>query len=83
MRKTKGFSYDPETDKDVMEHIDKQQNGSQYVWDLVRRDIKENDIEEVIRRQIEKYLQGLELTAGYKKDSVDIDESELKNIMNL
>lgn len=83
MRRTKGFSYDPEKDFDVMQHIAGQQNGSQYIWDLVRRDMSENSIEEMVRKQIEKYLQGMDLSAGKEKDAMDIDANDIKNILDL
>lgn len=62
MRRTKGFSYDPKNDNDVIEHIKKQPNGSRYIWDLVRKDIKNNNIESIIKRHIEKYLKDIEHT---------------------
>lgn len=82
MRKTKGFSYDPAKDKDVMEHI-RRNGGSQYVWELVRKDMKANSIEDLIRRQIEKYLQGMNRLAGKEKIVMDIDETDIKNILDL
>jgi hypothetical protein len=83
VRKTKGFSYDPEIDKDVINHIDSQQNGSQYVWGLVRADMSENSIENIVNRQIKKYLQDHEITAGSKEKDIKLDANEIKNILNL
>lgn len=71
MRKTKGFSYNPEKDNDVINHIDIQQNGSQYIWNLVRKDMEQNDIEIIIKKQIEKYLQGLDLSVGKSKNNIE------------
>lgn len=84
MRRTKGFSYDPEKDQDVIDHITKQLNGSQYIWTLVRKDMHENDIEEIIEQKIKKYLQNMDLSTGSKeKNSIDIDENDILNILNL
>jgi hypothetical protein len=83
MRKTKGFSYDPETDQDVIIHIDEQQNGSQYIWSLVRADMSENSIENIVKRQIEKYLQDHEITAGTINKDIKLDTNEIKNILSL
>jgi hypothetical protein len=83
VRKTKGFSYDPEKDQDVMQRIADQQNGSQYIWELVRKDMKVNSIEDMIQRQIEKYLQGMSFLAGKEKIAMDIDANDIKNILDL
>lgn len=81
MRKTKGFSYDPIRDKDVINHIDKQPNGSQYIWSLVRKDMKENDFEELIKKQIQKYLQERNLVTGI--NTISIDKNDIEDILNL
>ncbi len=83
MRKTKGFSYDPEEDRDIIEYLDKQQNFSMYIKELVRRDMQQNDIEEIVRRQIEKYLQGMDLSAGRYRNTMEISEIDIKNILDL
>lgn len=81
--KTKGFGYDPVKDKAVIDYIDQQQNKSKYILDLVRQDMKKNDIEEIVKRQVEKYLQGCELQAGKKEKGIEIDANEINNILNL
>lgn len=91
MRRTKGFSYDIDKDKDVINHIDEQQNGSQYIWQLVRKDMKETNIIDVINNQIEKYLRNSEIKYSEikcKKDfstttELDINEDEIKNILGM
>lgn len=83
MRKIKGFSYDPEKDKDIIEHLDRQQNMSVYIKELVRKDMKNGSIEEIVRNQIEKYLQEHEITAGMKVNNVNLDADEIQNILNL
>lgn len=79
MRKVKGFSYDTEKDKDVIDHVDKQPNGSQYVWELVRKDIKGSDLETIVKGIIEKYLKEINLSAS--KEPIDADE--IRNILNI
>lgn len=83
MRKTKGFSYDPEKDMDVIKHINKQQNGSQYIWDLVRKDMKsqENNIEHIVKKYIEKYLKNFEIKK--REDTADIDVAGVMEIINM
>lgn len=82
--KTKGFSYDPEEDMDVIDHLDKQPNFSLYLKELVRKDMKNNSIEEIVKRQIEKYLQGMNLSAGINnKNTMEISELDIKNILDL
>lgn len=83
MRSTKGFSYDPEKDKDVIQHIDRQPNGSHYIWELVRKDMHNGSIEEIVNRLIEKYLQRCELPTGRLEKSIEIDEVDIKNILNI
>lgn len=83
MRKTKGFSYDPKKDKDVIDHIGNQPNGSQYVWELVRKDMKENNIETIIKNQIEKYLKDMKLPPRESQEIMDIDTEEIKNILEI
>lgn len=83
MRTTKGFSYDPEKDKDVIQHISKQPNGSYYIWELVRKDMRSNNLEDTVNKLIEKYLQGCELQAGKEKKVIEIDANEINNILNI
>lgn len=57
MRRVKGFSYDTERDKDVIEHIGKQPNQCQYVWGLVRKDMgKKDNIKEIVKKYVEEIL---------------------------
>jgi hypothetical protein len=62
MTKVKGFTYDPVADKDVIDHIDAQGNGSRYVWDLVRKDMENNNLETIVQRLLNKYLNDKEKT---------------------
>ena len=86
MRRTKGFSYDPEDDKDVIDHLNKQQNFSTYIKDLVRKDMKGNDIVEIINRQIEKYLKDFDYSKEplpSRNESFEVDSNDILSILNL
>lgn len=85
-RRVKGFSYDPIKDREVINHIDKQQNGSQYIWQLVRKDMKDTNIIDVINNQIEKYLKNSEIRCKKEPSTtaeLDINEDEIKNILGM
>lgn len=56
MRKVKGISYNPIKDKEVMDHIDKQQNGSRYILNLVKKDMEVSNIDDYIKEQVDKHL---------------------------
>ena len=81
MIKVKGFGYDTEKDKNVIEHIQKQPHQANYIWSLVRQDMNKESIEEIVRKQIEKYLENMNLTK--KEETVSIDTEEVLNILNL
>ena len=56
-RKIKGFSFDPVRDKDVIEHLGKQQNGSKYILGLINKDMQTEGLTEVlVREYVEKYM---------------------------
>lgn len=57
MNKTKGFNYNIAKHKHIIKHIEKQPNQSQYIWDLVEKDMKDTDLEEIIKRNVDKYLE--------------------------
>lgn len=80
MRRVKGFNYDTEKHKEIIAHIDSQPNGSQYIWSLVEKDMNSNSIEEIVKQQIEKYLEGVEIR---KEKSESIDTDEVLNILQL
>lgn len=64
MNKTKGFNFDTEKDKDVLDHIEKQGNQSEYIKRLVRDDMKRNSLESIIRREVDRHLK--EIANGIK-----------------
>lgn len=78
MKKVKGFSYDTEKDKQIIDHIEKQPNGSHYIWELVRKDMQGSSIEEIVRREIQKYAKDI----NFEK-KIEIDTNEIMRIKNL
>lgn len=59
MKRTKGFSYDTETDMDVIKHIKKQPHEANYIWGLVRQDMNEDsdiNIKKLVKRYVEEIL---------------------------
>lgn len=92
MKKVKGFSYDTEKDKDIIDHIDDQPNGSKYIWNLVRKDIDNNQykIKEIIKEEITKQLNNynLESNRNRKKETIEkekntIDTQAITDILNM
>lgn len=57
MQKVKGFTYDTERDKEVIDYIDRQGNGSKYIWSLVKKDMEENNVETIVRRILNEHLE--------------------------
>jgi len=83
MRKVKGFGYDPERDKDVIEHIDKQPNKSQYILNLVRKDMEknDNDLENLVRKYVEKVLKEKNIETDTK--NIDVTKKDVMNLLNI
>jgi len=81
MKKVKGFNFDTIKDRDVIEHIEKQPNQSSYIKELVRRDMNKEGIEEIVRKQIEKYLEGLEVKR--KDNDMPINADSIMDILRL
>jgi len=81
MRKIKGFSYDPEKEKDIVEYINSKANGSQYIWSLVRKDMsnQEDHIENLVKRYIDKHLKGVDRT----EDKNVIDVKDVNDILSI
>lgn len=82
MKKVKGFSYDTEKDKDVIEYIEKQPHQANYIWNLVRKDMckTESEVEELVRKYIEKYLKDKKIDI---KEESKISFDDVKNLLNL
>lgn len=71
MKKVKGFSYDTEKDKDIIEHLQKQPNQSQYIWSLVRQDMgKDNDIEKLVKMYVEEILKSKNIKFDDKNTNI-------------
>jgi len=81
MKIVKGFSFNTIEDKELLDHLDNQTNRSGYIRELIKKDMKENSIEELIKSQIEKYLEGIDIKT--KEETVSIDTAEVLNILNL
>lgn len=82
MRKVKGFSYDTEKDKDVIEHIEKQPLQNKYVWDLIRVDMNksENEIEVLVEKYVREMLKGMDVK---KVDDNKVDINSVMDLLNL
>lgn len=82
MKKVKGFSYDTEKDKDVIEYIEKQPHQANYIWNLVRKDMckTESEVEELVKKYIEKYLKDKKIDI---KEESKISFDDVKNLLNL
>lgn len=81
MKRVKGFNFDTVEDREIIEHIENQPNQSSYIKELVRKDMNKESIEEIIKKQIEKYLEGFEMKSTEK--STQIDVSEIQNILQI
>ena len=81
--KVKGFTYDVIKDKDVIEHLNKQQNFSVYLKELVRADMKKEDIKTIIRAEIKKALKDIEIDTKDKKQEIELDVNEIGRIMGI
>lgn len=79
MQKTKGFSYDDELDRDVIKQIEKQPHQANYIKSLIRADMykKDNDIELLVKKYVDKILEDKNLKADDKQ------KIELNNVMDL
>lgn len=81
MRKIKGISY-TEKDLDVIRHIEKQQNQSRYILNLVRQDMERKDLENIIAKKIEEYLDKIELNKS-DNSKEEINTESIKDILNM
>lgn len=82
MKKVKGFSYDTEIDRSVIEHIEKQPIQNKYIWNLVRDDMNksDNEIEELVRKYVEKMLKGMDIK---KVEGNKVDINSVMDLLNL
>lgn len=65
MKRVKGFLFDIQKDKDIIEHIEKQGNQSKYIKDLVKKDMESKDLSLLIRKEVDKHLE--EIANSIKK----------------
>lgn len=57
MKKVKGFLFDTEEDKELLDHIESKGNQSNYIKILVKEDMKSESIQELVRLEVIKYLE--------------------------
>lgn len=79
MKKVKGFTYDTEKDKDVIEYIEKQPNQSRYIWNLVRQDMNKNSLENLVRQYVEEILK----EKNIKLDQKSITKNDIVQLLNI
>lgn len=79
MKKVKGFTYDTEKDKDVIEYIEKQPNQSRYIWNLVRQDMNKNSLKNLVRQYVEEILK----EKNIKLDQKSITKNDIAQLLNI
>lgn len=79
MKKVKGFTYDAEKDKDVIEYIEKQPNQSRYIWNLVRQDMNKNSLKNLVRQYVEEILK----EKNIKLDQKSITKNDIAQLLNI
>lgn len=88
MKRVKGFGYDTEKDMDAIEHIDKQPHQGNYILNLVRADMNKKrldkgSIRDIVRKEIEKYLEDADVEIKTKEKLVSINAQEVMNILDM
>ncbi len=81
MKRVKGFSYDTEKDKDVIDYIEKQPHQANYILNLIRNDMckKDNDIEILVRKYVEDILKDKSIKTTDNKNN----KISKENVMDL
>lgn len=76
MKKVKGFSYDTEKDKDVIEHIEKQPHQANYIIELIRKDMnnKNDKIEELVKKYVKEILKDKNIELKENNNRVSKDD---------
>jgi len=76
MKKVKGFSYDTEKDKDVIEHIEKQPHQANYIIELIRKDMnnKNDEIEELVKKYVKEILKNKNIELKENNNRVSKDD---------
>lgn len=84
MKKTKGFAYDTEKDKDVIEYIEKQPVQNQYIWGLVRADMNKSDsnIKDLVKKYVEELLKDKDIQFDDKKEG-NISKDDVTNLLSM
>ena len=83
MKKVKGFSYDTEIDKDVIEHIEKQPHQSNYIWSLVRADMSRSnsDMEHLVRKYVNEILKEKNIKGTIQETK--IKKTDIQQLLNI
>lgn len=81
MKKVKGFSYNTEKDKDVIEYIEKQPHQANYILNLIRKDMnkKNNELEYLVKKYVEELLKDKKMTIKTNQN----DNITKENVMDL
>ncbi len=76
MKKVKGFSYDIEKDKEIIEHLDNQPiNNSRYILGLIKKDMEKETVKDIIKAEVEEYFSQLNLNGASSKSCTPIDQN--------
>lgn len=83
MKKVKGFSYDTEKDKDVIEHIEKQPHQANYIIGLVKKDMnnKNDKIEELVKKYVKEMLEDKNIEL--KENNNKISKNDIMDLLNI
>ena len=81
MNKVKGFNYDDVEHKDIIEHLNKQENTSKYIRELVKKDMSKEDNEE---KKIEEIIKRLLANKNIiVEEKFDVNVDSINDILNL
>lgn len=83
MKKVKGFSYDTEKDKDVIEHIEKQPHQANYIIELIRKDMnnKNDEIEELVKKYVKEILKNKNIEL--KENNNRVSKNDVMDLLNI
>lgn len=84
MKKIKGFSYDTEKDKDVIDYIEKQPHQAKYIWNLVRDNMNQfdNEIENLVRKYIKEILKEKNIDIN-RTQEIKVTEKDISQLLNI
>lgn len=84
MKKIKGFSYDTEKDKDVIQYIEKQPHQANYIIELIRKDMsnKNDKIEELVKKYVKEILKDKNIETKSNEKENNISKNEVVDLLN-